>query len=79
MSDARDRALVRLVDMLTPAAALGVECPKCGYDGRKCRNVRLDWEDKPYVQHDVKVAFHEERVDAAREMLRADLRVLLEG
>jgi hypothetical protein len=73
MADARDRALARLVDMLTPAAALGIDCPACTWvkAGDRCT---------PMERHGGMVAVVcEKRIADAREMLRADLRVLLEG
>jgi hypothetical protein len=84
--DARDRALQRLIEMLTPAAALGVDCPDCEAQfGELCtmpmpidsRSANYDRDRHLWDTRDGRM--HDRRVDAAREMLASDLRVLFEG
>lgn len=65
MSDAnKERAAFRLVEMLTPAAALGIKCPKCPASvGVECAG------NPPF-------AIHVERYDAARAELHSLLLTL---
>lgn len=74
MSDptARDRAALRLVEMLTPAAALSIDCPECArrheHSVGKANNLCLDEADGD---------FHRERLALARAELHALLLILL--
>lgn len=67
--DAKDRALQRLIETMTPAAAMGVECPWCYCPpGVRCSETAKPGGVDP----------HQERINAAREMLTSDLRVLFD-
>lgn len=68
MADAHDRALAALITILTPAAALGIRCPRCGrWEGSAC----FDTEHGAVPPHD-------ERQGAAEDALRRALSVLLD-
>ena len=65
-----ERVAARLVEMLTPAAALGIVCPVCKrVPGALC--VRASYDGEPTL------ASHPARYDAARAELHSLLLVLL--
>lgn len=71
--DARERALAALVDLLTPAAALGVECPTC----RALSAVRCTWFVRE-TPNPTQPMLHQARYEEASEQLRLHLRTLLD-
>jgi hypothetical protein len=71
MADAKDRALARLTEILTPMAALGVECPTCS----AAVAVRCTWFVKN-MPSPTEPPFHAERYAVAREAVRLDLKTL---
>lgn len=66
--NARERAAMRLTEMLTPAAALGIECPLC--QAAPERVCLINPMDRPLTMHNA-------RRDHARAELHSLLLVLL--
>lgn len=71
--NARERAALRLVELLTPAAALGIACPVCN-SGRGVRCVW--WTDATPADTAEEPPTHFRRMDAARAELHSLLLTL---
>lgn len=69
---------MRWVELLTPAASIAIQCPRCDSHSPECFRVRESAAIGKYTQWDVRVETHDERLEMARSELHTIALVLFD-